>query len=114
MGFFVQLLEAVAVLVPDSLTLVLLTLAFFNLYCIAMTLHVAGTLDPDLALGIPLAVGYLVTIAIDILSSMRPPARRRRTTLVQSKPKVEQARRESVLGELKARPVKHGGMLIKS
>ena len=111
MSFFVQLLEAIAVLVPDFLTLGLVTLAFFNLYCIAKTLHVAGTLDTDSALGVSLALGYLVNIAINILSSVQAPARSRRPTLVQSR--VEQARHESLSGTLKAQPVKHGGALIE-
>ena len=38
MSLFVQLLEVVAVFVPDFLTLGLVTLAFFNLYGIAKTL----------------------------------------------------------------------------
>src|SRR6266581_3678892 len=82
MSFFVQLLEAIAVLVPDFLTLGLVTLAFFNLYYIAKTLHVAGTLDTDSALGVSLALGYMVTIATNILSSVQGSARSRRTTLV--------------------------------
>ncbi len=113
MSFFVQLLEAIAVLVPDFLTLGLVTLAFFNLYCIAKTLHVAGTLDTDSALGVSLALGYMVTIATNILSSVQGSARSRRTTLVQSKSRVEQARHESLSGTLKAQPVKHGGALIE-
>jgi len=69
MSFFVQLLEAIAVLLPDFLTLGLVALAFFNLYCIARTLDVAGTLDTDLALQVSVALGYLVTIAINIVGS---------------------------------------------
>lgn len=49
MSLFVQLLEAIAVLVPDFLTLGLVTLAFFNLYSIAKTLDIAGTLETDSA-----------------------------------------------------------------
>ena len=84
MSFFVQLLEAIAVLVPDFLTLGLVTLAFFNLYCIARTLDVAGTLDTDSALQVSLALGYLVTIAINIVGSLLIPARSTITTVAQS------------------------------
>src|SRR5260370_38472116 len=98
MSFFVQLLEAIAVLVPDFLTLGLVTLAFFNLYCIAKTLHVAGTLDTDSALGVSLALGYMVTIPTNILSSVQGTTRSGITTLVQSKSRVEQARHHDLSG----------------
>ena len=114
MRFFVQLLEAFAVLVPDFLTLGWVTLAFFNLYCIAKMLDVAGSLDTGAALGGSLALGYLVTIAINIVGSLLTPARARRTTLVQAKSSVEQARRESFPGTLIGQPVKHRGALIES
>ncbi len=54
MSFFVQLLEAIAIVVPDVLTLGLLAPAFFSLYCIAKALGLAGTADMDSALGISL------------------------------------------------------------
>jgi hypothetical protein len=113
MRFFVQLLELVAVFVPDFLTLGLFTLALFNLYCIAKTLHVAGTLDAHSALGISLALGYLITIAINILSSLQVPARSRGTTSAQLKSRVEQIRRELLPGTLRGQPVKHGSALIE-
>src|SRR5258707_3260822 len=95
MSFFVQLLEAIAVLVPDFLTLGLVTLAFFNLYCIAKTLDIAGTLRADSALQASFAIAYLVTLAINIIGPLLTPARSTITTVVQSKSRVEQARRES-------------------
>src|SRR5260370_27676775 len=95
MGFFVGLLQAIAVFIPDFLTLGLVALAFFNLYCIARTLDVAGTLDTDSALQVSLALGYLVTIAINIIGFFLTPARSTITTVVQSKSRVEQARRQS-------------------
>lgn len=114
MSLFVQLLEAIAVLVPDFLTLGLVTLAFFNLYCIAKTLYVAGALDTDSVLGVSLALGCMVTIATNILSSVQAPARSRRTTLAQSRLRVEQAGRESLPGTLKAQPVGREGAVIES
>ncbi len=114
MGFFVQLIELVTVFVPDFLTLGLATVAFFNLFCVAKTLDVNRTFDTDSALGVSLARGYLVTIAINILSSMQAPARSRRTTLVQSNSRVEQVPPESLSGMPRRQPVRHGGALIES
>jgi len=114
MSFFVQLLEAIAVLVPDFLTLGLVTLAFFNLYCIARTLDVAGTLDTDSALQVSVALGYLVTIAINIVGSLLTPARSTITTVVQSKSRVEQARRESSPATPGPQPVGHKSAVIES
>ena len=113
MGFFVQLLELVAVFLPDPLTLGLFTLALFNLWCITKTLLVAGTLNTDTAPGISLAFGYLVTIAINIFGSVQASARSRRTTLAHSKSSVERVRRESVPGTLRRQPVKHRGALVE-
>ena len=114
MSFFVQLLEAIAVLLPDFLTLGLVALAFFNLYCIARTLDVAGTLDTDSALQVSLALGCLVTIGINILGSLLTPARSTITTVVQSKSRVEQARRESSPATPRPQPVGHKNAVIKS
>jgi hypothetical protein len=114
MAFFVQLLELVAVFLPDPLTLGLFTLALFNLWCIAKTLHVAGILDTDAALGISLAIGYLITIAINILSSGQAPARPTITTVVQSKSNVQQAARESSPNTVGSQPVGHRDAVIES
>jgi hypothetical protein len=114
MNVFIGLSEAIAVLVPDFLTLGLVTLAFFNLHCIAKMFDVAETLDRDSALRISLALGYLVAIAINIWSSVQVPARSRRRTLVQSKSRVEPAGRESLSGTPKEQPAKHGGALLES
>jgi hypothetical protein len=114
MSFFVQLLEAFAVLVPDFLTLGLVTLSFFNLYRIAKTLDVAGTVDTDAALGVSLALGYLVTIAINIVGSLQTPARSTITTSSPTESRVEQAGRESLSGTRKAQPVGHEGAVIES
>jgi hypothetical protein len=114
MSFFVQLLEAIVVLVPDFLTLGLVTLAFFNLYCIAKTLHVAGTLNTDSALQVSLAVAYLVTLAINIIRSLLTLARSTITTVLQSKSRVEQARRESSSATPRPQPVGHTNAVIES
>lgn len=114
MSFFVQLLQAIAVLVPDFLTLGLVTLAFFNLYCIARTLDVVGTLDTDSALQVSLALGYLVTIAINIVGTFQTPARPTLTTSPPPESRVEQAGRESLPGTRKAQPVGHEGVVIES
>ena len=114
MGFFVRLLEAIAVLIPDFLTLGLVTLAFFNLYCIAKTLHVAGTLDTDSALQVSLAIAYLVTLAINIIGSLLTPARLTITTVVQSKSRVEQARGEPSHVRPRPQPVGHKSAVIES
>ncbi len=114
MGFFVRLLGAIAVLIPDFLTLGLVTLAFFNLYCIAKALHVAGTLDTDSALQASLAIAYLLTLAINIVGSLLTPARSTITTVVQSKSRVEQARRGSSPATPRPQPVGHKSAVIES
>ena len=114
MGFFVRLLEAIAVLIPDFLRLGSVTLAFFNLYCIAKTLHVAGTLDTDLALQVSLSTAYLATLAINIVGSLLTPARSTITTVLQSKSRVEQARREPSPATPRPQPVGHKNAVIGS
>ena len=114
MAFFVQLSELLAAFLPDPLTLGLFTLARFNLWCMAKTLHVAGTLDTDAAAGISLAIGYLITIAINILSSGQAPAQPTTTTVVQSKPNLQQAGRESSPNTVGAQPVGHRDAVIES
>ncbi len=114
MSFFVELLELVAVFVPDFLTLGLFALALFNLCCIAKTLHVAGTLDTESALGISLALAYLVTVATNILSSVQAPARSTITAVVHSKSGVEQAGRESLPPTLRPQRGGHKDAVIGS
>lgn len=114
MSFFVQLLEAIAVLVPDFLTLGLVTLGFFNIYRIAKTFHVGGVLDTDSALQVSLVLGYLVTIAINIVGCLLTPARSTITTVVQSKSRVEQGRRESSKATLRPQPVGHKNAVTES
>jgi hypothetical protein len=114
MSLFVQLFEAIAVLVPDFLTLGLVTLSFFNLCSIARTLDVAGTLETGSALGVSLALGYLVTIAINVVGSLLTSARPTIATVIQSMSVVEQAGRESSPATLKSQPVRHEDAIIES
>ena len=114
MSFFVQLLEVIAIVVPDVLTLGLLAPAFFSLYCIAKALGLTGTADMDLALGISLILAYLGTVAVNIMSVVLTPARSRMTTSSWSKSKTDQAGRESLPGKLEEQPVEHGGAVIES
>jgi hypothetical protein len=114
MSFFVQLLEVIAVLVPDVLTLGLVAPAFFSLYCIAKALGLAGTADMDSALRVSLTLAYLATVTFNILSFVLTPARPRMTTSSWSKSRIEQVARESSPETLRAQPVEHGGAVIES
>ena len=114
MSFFVQLLEAIGIFVPDVLTLGLVAPAFFGLYCIAKALGLAGTADMDSALRVSLTLAYLVTLASNIISTVQFPARSRMTTSSWSKSKTDQSGRKSLPGKLEAQPVAHGGAVIES
>ncbi|HET8924400.1 MAG TPA: hypothetical protein VFN26_15545 [Candidatus Acidoferrum sp.] len=114
MGFFVRLFEAIAVLIPDFLTLGLVVLAFFNLYCIGKTFHLGGALDTDSAFQVSLAIAYFVTLAINIIGSLLTPARSTITTVLQSKSRVEQARREPSPTAPRPQPVGHKNAVIES
>jgi hypothetical protein len=114
MSFFVQLLEAITVLVPDVLTLGLVGPAFFSLYCIAKALGLAGTADMDSALSVSLTLAYLATVTVNILSFVLTPARSGKTTSSWSKSRTEQSGRKSLPGKLEAQPVEHGGAVIDS
>lgn len=113
MRFFVRLLEVIAVLIPDFLTLGSVTLALFNLNCIAKTLHVVGTFDTDLALQVSLTIAYLFTLAINIIGSLLSPGRSTITTLPQSKERVEQAEREPSPAAPRPQPVGHKNAVIE-
>jgi hypothetical protein len=73
MSFFVQLLEAIALLVPDFLVLGLVGGAFFGLYCIAKAYGLTATADADSGFGIALMLAYFVTVAANILSRLLTP-----------------------------------------
>jgi hypothetical protein len=114
MSFFVQLLELVAVFIPDFLTLGLVASAFFSLCRITRTLGIDGAADNDLLLKVSLALGYLVTIATNIIGSLQAPARSTITISSPSESKVEQAGRESLPCTRKAQPVGHEAGVIES
>jgi len=114
MKSLLQLIEVFAVLVPDFLTLGLVGPAFFSVYCIVKTLGLARAVDTDLALGISLALAYLVSIALNISTHLLTPTQSRITALTQSKPGTKRPRTESPQGTRKAEPVEHGGALIES
>jgi len=114
MSFFVQLLEAFAVLVPDFLILGLVTSAFFSLCSIARTLGIAGAVDNDLPIKISLALGYLVTTTINVFGTLQTPARSTITTSAPPESRVEQAGRESLSGARKTQPVGRKGAVAES
>jgi hypothetical protein len=114
MSFFVQLLEAIAIVVPDVLTLGLLAPAFFSLYCIAKAFCLTGTSEMDSALRVSLTLAYLATVAVNILSVVLTPARSRMTTTSWSNSKADQSGSKSLPGKLEAQPVEHGGAVIES
>jgi hypothetical protein len=114
MSFFVQLLEVIAIVVPDVLTLGLLAPAFFTLYCVAKALGLTGTADMDSALRVSLTLAYLATVTLNILSFVLTPARSGMTTTSWSKSKTDQSGRKSLPGKLEAQPVEHGGAVIES
>jgi hypothetical protein len=110
MSFFVQLLEAIAIVVPNVLTLGLVAPAFISLYCIAKALGLTGTADMDSALRVSLTLAYLGTVAVHIVSVVLTPSRSRITTTSRSKSKSNRSERESALGKPKAQSVEHGGV----
>ncbi len=93
MSFFVQLLEAITVLVPDVLTMGLLAPAFFSLYCAVKALGLTGAADMDSALRVSLTLAYLATLAVNIFGAVQFPARS---------------------GKLETQPVEHRGAVIES
>lgn len=114
MRFLVPFLELVAVFVPDFLTLGLAATAFFSLCRIVRTFDHAGIVDRDSTLKISLALGYLVTIAINIVGSLLTPPRSTKPTSSWSESRVEPAAPESLPRTVKAQPVGHEGAVIKS
>jgi hypothetical protein len=114
MSFFVQLLEAITVLVPDALTLGLLAPAFISLYYIEKALGLTGTADMDSSLRVSLTLAYLATVTVNILSSVLTPARSRITTSSWSTSRADLAGHKSLPGKLEAQPIEDGGAVIKS
>jgi len=109
MNFFVQLLEAIAIVVPEVLTLGLVAPGFFSLYCIAKALGLTGTADVDSALRVSLTLAYLGTVAVHIVSVVLTPARLRMKATSWSKSKTDRPGRESEPRKSKAQSVEHGG-----
>ncbi len=109
MSFFVQLLEAIAIVVPEVLTLGLVAPGFISLYCIAKALGLTGTADVDSALRVSLTLAYLGTVAVNMLSVVLTPARSRITTTSRSKSKSNRSGLESEPRKSKAQSVEHGG-----
>ncbi len=109
MSFFVQLLEAIAIVVPEVLTLGLVAPGFISLYCIAKALGLTGAADMDSALRVSLTLAYLGTVAVNMLSVVLTPARSRITTTSRSKSKSNRSGRESEPRKSKAQSVEHGG-----
>ncbi len=114
MSFFVQLLEAITVLVPDVLTMGLLAPAFFSLYCAVKALGLTGAADMDSALRVSLTLAYLATLAVNIFGAVQFPARSRMTTTSRSKSRIDQSGRKSLPGKLETQPVEHGSAVIES
>jgi len=114
MSFFVQLLEVIAIVVPDVLTLGLVAPAFISLYYIEKALGLAGTADMDSALRVSLTLAYLATVTVNILSFVLTPARSRITTSSWSTSRADQAGHKSLPGKLEAQPIEHGGAVIES
>ena len=108
------LLEVVAVLVPDFLTLGLVTPVVIGVYWILKTLDLARGVNPDLALGISLAVAYLLTLALNFVTPSPAPPRSRRMAVVQSKSGTKRLRSEPAQGTWKAEPVERGGPPVES
>jgi len=109
MSFFVQLLEVIAIVVPEVPILGLVAPAFISLYCIAKVFGLTGTADMDSALRVSLILAYLATLAVNIVSVVLTPARSRITTTSRSKSKSDQSGRESAPRKPKAQSVEHGG-----
>lgn len=114
MSFFVQLLEVIAIVVPDVLTLGLVVPAFFGLYCIAKALGLTGTAEMDSALRVSLTVAYLATVTVNMMSVVQTTARSRMTTTSWSKSRTDKSERKSLPGKVEVQPVEHGGAFIES
>ena len=110
MSFFVQLLEAIALLVPDFLVLGVVAGGFFSLYCIAKACGLAGNADADSGFGIALTLAYFVTVAVNLSSHLLTPTRSRMTAPSSSESQSAQHARESPPRKSRAQSVEQGGM----
>jgi len=114
MDFFVQLFEAAALLVPDFLTLGLVVPGVFSLYCIAKSLGLGGTADMESALRISLVLGYLITVAINITTSVIAPTRSRTAISSRSKPRVGHLESACPPGLPQSQSVRNESVFIES
>ena len=110
MSFFVQVLEAIALLVPDFLVLGLVGGAFFSLYCIAKACGLAGNADADSGLGIALTLAYFVTVAVNIVSHLLTPTRSRITATSTSESQSAQKEGDFSARKARAQSVEQGGV----
>ena len=113
MSFFVQLLEAIALLVPDFLLLGLVGGGFFSLYCIAKACGLTGDADMDSGFGIALLLAYFVTVAVNILSHLLTPGRSRITAKSGSESQSAQHAREFPPRKPRAQSVEQEGMFTE-
>ena len=114
MDFLVQLFEAVAFLVPDFITLGFVVPGVFSLYSIARSLGLAGTVDMESALRVSLILGYLVTVAINITTSVIAPTRSRPAISSRSKPSVEHVESGCFPELPQSQPVRDESVFIES
>lgn len=111
MRVIVQVMAAIAILVPDLPTLGLSVPAFFSMYCGAIALGLPGTEDLDSALLISLFLGYVLTVALNIASALTRPAGPGLVSLPHWEPRVEQLARESAPDDVKTQISREGVVL---
>ena len=75
MGVVTQLLEAVAILIPDFRTLGLSASVFFSLYCCGINLGLPWTKNGDWDLLPCLFLGYGFAVALNMVSFLLSPSR---------------------------------------
>lgn len=110
MNFFVPFLEVIAFLVSDFLVLGLAAAALFSLDCIAKAWGLTGTADVDSGFGIALMRAYFVTIAVNVASYLRTPARSRIATDARPESRSAQSGRESPAEKSRAQSAEQEGM----
>jgi len=110
MSFFVQLLEAIALFVPDFLVLGLVGGAFFSLYCMAKACGLTATAGADSGPGLALMLAYVVTVAVNILGHLLTPTRPTITAKSGSEFQSAQYAREFPPRNVRAQSVEQGDM----
>ena len=71
----VRVAEAIAVLVPDFLTLGVVVPAFFSLYRCALSIGLPGTRDMNVTLWIFFVLAYVVAVTFNLANAVTLPAR---------------------------------------